>query len=106
MSLYDTYDPARPPQNFTQNYVQSALTVSDPAQLYQERVHRKQIHLRNPERTSNARRERDQRRQRKQQEASRKQLGPTGMKRETEKGLWKLSKDECRCVIDFGILSG
>ncbi|KAI0031124.1 Rof/RNase P-like protein, partial [Vararia minispora EC-137] len=61
--------------------------------LYQQRVAHRQMNLDNPQQQSATRRERDERRKRKQQEAHLKKLK---LPKRTERGMWKLKKEERR----------
>ncbi|TFY57749.1 hypothetical protein EVG20_g8421 [Dentipellis fragilis] len=82
---------------FTPRYVQNNLAgVPDPATTYQERVRKRQIMLENPQKASRERLEREANQSRKQAAKAARRLGVMNRKEATEKGLWKLKKEETK----------
>ena len=85
---------------FVPQYVQASLTQSsDPAGIYASRIKGRQIMLENPARDSKAKKERDAKRAKRVAEKKRKQLGIPSLRKIGEKGVWKLAKDQTRCVL-------
>ena len=90
---------------FTPEYVQASLTQSsDPVGIYNSRIRGRQIILENPARESKAKQQRDEKKARVAAEKTRKKAGIIGRREASEKGTWKLEKEQTRCVnIPFSV---
>jgi hypothetical protein len=84
---------------FTPEYVQASLTQSsDPVGIYNSRIKGRQIILENPARDSKAKQQRDEKRAKLAAEKAKKKAGIMGRREASEKGTWKLEKEQTRCV--------
>lgn len=83
-------------------FVQSELAKSsnlNPKSVYENRVKNKFIPLENPARSSREKKQRDAKRKRKAEEKQRRRLGIIGRKDAAVKGVWKMAKEQTKCVF-------
>jgi len=73
---------------------------SDPVGIYNSRIKNRQIILENPARQSKAKQQRDDKRARMAAEKARKKAGIIGRRGASEKGTWKLEKEQTKYVPD------
>ena len=82
---------------FTPKYVEKNVTrSSDPAQVYIDRIRRRQIILQNRARDSHAKKEIEATHAKRVAEKARSAAGVLGQKHAREKGLWKLDKSAAK----------
>jgi ribonuclease P protein subunit POP4 len=89
---------------FIPEYVQSSLTQSsDPVGIYSSRVKGRQIILENPVRESKAKKERDGKRARRAAEREKRKVSIMGRREASDKGIWKLDKEQAKYVVGTAI---
>jgi hypothetical protein len=71
---------------------------SDPVAIYNSRIKSRQIILENPVRQSKAKQQRDDKRAKKAAEKAKKKAGIMGRRGASEKGTWKLEKEQTKYV--------
>jgi ribonuclease P protein subunit POP4 len=76
----------------------SLTQSSDPVGIYNSRVKGRQILLENPARESKAKQRRDEKRANEAAERAKKKSGIMGRREASEKGTWKLEKEQTRYV--------